>query len=524
MVKPERTLIFFVFILIFLGLLTVIFPKNGIKIGNDVTLHFPDLKEFMTESLPQKDSVDSTKAIFIADNDLAVIEQDTAQFVEYEEVIDSAVFEFKPRAISTDSLRQPLDLPASGVKCLENLFAALIDPDELKHVVRIMHYGDSQIETDRITNYLRYKLQQQFGGSGPGLIPAKTAYDYKSPCAVTNSENWKRYTVFPAIDTTVKHSNYGVLGAFCTFGPLRQVTTEHTQKTEIDTTQTTDSTQVIAETEEVEKTKEMLTGTISFTPSTLRQNLKVIKKCRLFYGNTGEVCGIKVFDGETVLYDEKLKPTEFYTSKLFNFSESPTDLKIEFSSPQSPEIYGFALDGNSGVAVDNIALRGCSGTIFTKINGTMLAQMYNELNVKCVILQFGGNAVPYMTDERLNSFKNMFATQIRYIKRLCPKMSIIVVGPADMSTKVEDKYKTYEILPPLVEALKSAALSNDCAFWDMYEAMGGENSMPDWVYHEPQLAEKDFVHFTPNGANIIARMLYTAIISRYNEWLRKTNR
>jgi lysophospholipase L1-like esterase len=523
MVKPEKTLTFFVFILIFLGLLTVVFPKNGITISNDVTLHFPDLKEFMTESISKADSIDSTKAIFVADNDLALIEQDTAQYIEHTEVIDSAVFEFKPKAIMTDSLRQPLNLPASGLKCLENLFSALIDPDELKHVVRIMHYGDSQIETDRITNYLRYKLQQQFGGSGPGLIPAKTAYDYKSPCAVTNSENWKRYTVFPAIDKAVKHTNYGILAAFCCFGPLREKKEEtaETDSLKIDSTSVIDSLSVVKKTAEDTKPKQILTGSISFKPSSLRPNLKTIKKCRLLYGNTNEPCDVKVKDGETVLYDEKLKPSEFYSTKLFNFAEVPNDLKFEFSSPQSPEIYGFALDGNSGVAVDNIALRGCSGTIFTKINGRMLAQMYNELNVKCVILQFGGNAVPYLTAERLNGFVSMFASQIRYIKRLCPKMSIIVVGPADMSTKVEDRYETYEILPPLVEALKSTALSNDCAFWDMYEAMGGENTMPDWVYHVPQLAEKDFVHFTPNGANIMARMLYTAIISRYNEWLRK---
>ena len=525
MVKPEKTLTFFVFILIFLGLLTLVFPKDGISIGNDLTLHFPDIKEFMTESLPNRDSVDSTKAIFTADNDLALIEEDTVQYVEHTEVIDSAVFEFKPRAIVTDSLRQPLDLPASGVNCLDNLFSALVNPDELKHVVRIMHYGDSQIETDRITNYLRYKLQQQFGGSGPGLVPAKTAYDYKSPCAVVNSENWKRYTVFPSIDTAVKHSNYGVLAAFCSFGPLRRVRTA--DKTEVADSLKTDSTAVadsvpsVPKIVEEPKNKEVLTGTLSFVPSTLRPNLKIIKKCRLLYGNTGEPCSVRVLDGGTVLYDEKLKPTDFYSAKLFNFSESPADLKFEFSSTQSPEIYGFALDGNSGVAVDNIALRGCSGTIFTKINGRMLAQMYNELNVKCVILQFGGNAVPYLTPDRINGFKSMIVAQIRYIKRLCPKMSIIVVGPADMSTKVQDRYETYEVLPPLVEALKSAALANDCAYWDMYAAMGGENSMPDWVYHEPQLAEKDFVHFTPNGANIMARMLYTAIISRYNEWLRK---
>jgi len=88
-----------------------------------------------------------------------------------------------------------------------------------------------------------------------------------------------------------------------------------------------------------------------------------------------------------------------------------------------------------------------------------------------------------------------------------------------MSVKVQDEYVTYEILPELDRLLKEAALQNDCAYWDMYEAMGGYNTMPDWVFHDPPLAEKDFVHFNPNGANAIAKMFYNALITRYNEYI-----
>ena len=38
--------------------------------------------------------------------------------------------------------------------------------------IRIIHYGDSQIEGDRMSNYLRTVLQKKFGGYGVGLIPA----------------------------------------------------------------------------------------------------------------------------------------------------------------------------------------------------------------------------------------------------------------------------------------------------------------------------------------------------------------
>ena len=37
--------------------------------------------------------------------------------------------------------------------------------------IRVVHYGDSQIEEDRITSVLREHLQKQYGGGGVGLIP-----------------------------------------------------------------------------------------------------------------------------------------------------------------------------------------------------------------------------------------------------------------------------------------------------------------------------------------------------------------
>jgi hypothetical protein len=41
---------------------------------------------------------------------------------------------------------------------------------------------------------------------------------------------------------------------------------------------------------------------------------------------------------------------------------------------------------------------------------------------------------------------------------------------------------------------KKAAFKSGAAFWDMYKAMGGENSMPSWVFAEPAGIER-FVHF-----------------------------
>ena len=66
--------------------------------------------------------------------------------------------------------------------------------------------------------------------------------------------------------------------------------------------------------------------------------------------------------------------------------------------------------------------------------------------------------------------------------------------------------------------LKTAALDNGAGYWDMYEVMGGRNSMPQWVAADPPLAAPDYVHFTRAGARKIAELFYDALIKDYEEY------
>ena len=77
-----------------------------------------------------------------------------------------------------------------------------------------MHYGDSQIEGDRISGRLRERLQKEFGGNGAGLfaiIPATRKISLKN----VPTTNWVRKTGFgPYIDKSVEHKKYGALFSF----------------------------------------------------------------------------------------------------------------------------------------------------------------------------------------------------------------------------------------------------------------------------------------------------------------------
>src|SRR5204863_4807765 len=99
------------------------------------------------------------------------------------------------------------------------LFAALETARGGSRPIRIMHYGDSQLEGDRITAYLRNKLQTQFGGSGPGLIAVADIVPSFSVDR-TISDNWKRYSAMGRKDRTQHHDRFGALSTFSRFTPI----------------------------------------------------------------------------------------------------------------------------------------------------------------------------------------------------------------------------------------------------------------------------------------------------------------
>jgi hypothetical protein len=227
-----------------------------------------------------------------------------------------------------------------------------------------------------------------------------------------------------------------------------------------------------------------------------------------------------VFSGTKEVDKKILLPSENLQVKKWTFTETPPFLRFEFSGYDSPDIYALALDGSHGVAVDNIPLRGSSGTVFTSVNQGLLQSIYQNLDAKLIILQFGGNAAPSMHDN-YGYYESSFYNQLITLKKLIPGVTIIVIGIADMSLKEKDKYVSYPNVVAIRDALKGASFKAKCAYWDTYEAMGGNNSMPSWVFSDPPLAEKDFIHFTVKGSGIVAQMFYKALMFEYNDYYNK---
>jgi lysophospholipase L1-like esterase len=360
--------------------------------------------------------------------------------------------------------------------------------------IRILHYGDSQIEGDRVTAFLRQRLQTQFGGSGPGFIPAVNVYETIT-FTQTVSENFQRYTNFGG--QQLSNKRYGIMNSVGRFTP------------EFSDSVNLDSLKIITAWMEVEP------GFRAYSTA------KSYKSITLHYSDAFAGCELKIYNNEELVKTDSLIADGKYHKYKFTLPGAAGKVKFEYSAKMSPNILGYSLDGDGGVQVDNIAMRGSSGTFFGKIDNSLAKQIYDDQNVKLFIMQFGGNSVPYIKDTvDVEQSVSYFKGQLNTIKRLRPNAMIIVIGPSDMSTLIEAEYRTYPLLPLYVDKLRKMTKEIGGAYFDMYAAMGGEDAMVAWV--EKGLAGQDYVHFTLKGASIATQKFYDAFMTSYNK-LKTTN-
>ena len=488
---PKQTLLFGLLLFLCFGLLSFSFPKSGISILAGFNIEFPSLDELFEINSSKSNANSILKTIDEIDTNFVVhigeepIEHDTIQKqLETPEVeMTSEKNDARPKLITTIQCRNG--------KPLSSFFAALKNINNDPSTIRVLHYGDSQIEGDRITDYLRLKLQGQFGGKGPGLI---------SPMPISQSvinrietaSGWDRYGTYTAKDKRVKHANYGVLAGFCRFNSYKKIY---------------DSSAILSTSLGIVTTKLGGANALNFN------------RIKLFYGGAKQKTWCEYYEGPALMGADSLKAGGDFQVKEYKVTNGANKLVLRFKAKDSPDFYALSLEGANGVMVDNIALRGSSGTFFHQINSAQLKAFYDYLNVKLIILQFGGNVMPSIEDKAMAiNYGNYLRYQLGLVKKAAPRASILFIGPADMSIKQGTEYVTYPLLETVRDEIKNAVLESGCAFFDLYDCMGGKNSMSTWV--DLRLAASDYIHFSPQGARKMATMLYSEIINEYNKYLK----
>ena len=461
--KAREVLVFIAGVLSLLGLLWLVTPADGVNLG-PLNLRFASYQRTLRDAHEQKVDVDS---VLMAVESRFKMEADTLSYYR-------RFFYENPDRIF---------LPGDDYRFFDPVFRQMEGATD--HLVRVVHYGDSQIELDRISQDLREALQERFGGSGTGLFPALGNVPSAS-ISKAASGSFTQYTMYG--DSTTQragHNRYGILA------------------------------QVV-----------QLTGSGTLTlrgtkNKNAREGVKTFESVSVLYGK-GENLVVKAASGTDKPEPEVRKGDNGTTLLTWRFSQPVEKATLTFQG--NAELYGIGADGNAGVAVDNVPLRGCSGTIFTRISKPLMTDSFALTDTRLIILQFGGNMMPMIRGaKQIEPYQEQIAKQIAYFHEVAPQAKILFIGPSDMGKSVNGRVVTWPHLPELVDSLKATALRNDAAYWDLYRMMGGENSMAQWVRHSPPYAGPDYIHFTPAGAQKVGDALSRSFLTYYDFYtLRKT--
>ncbi|MCM1034045.1 MAG: GDSL-type esterase/lipase family protein [Prevotella sp.] len=454
---PYYITLFIFSVITLLAGLSAIYPEDGISIG-ETTLRFPTLQSFLQEEAPiTEPELSPEELIALRVQEMRIEEEQ--QFIRF--------FTENPARLH---FPQKEGSKMGDSTYFDTFYTALEQADST--AVRIVHYGDSQIEEDRITSIIRQRMQEQFGGGGVGIVPL-----YQSVQSITIGQSTsyepQRYMIYG--NKLYRRSDSNL------YGPMGQVA--------------------------------QIDSTISMS---IRPRSKQTGMYSAHYFNQVKILTSSdhpltvVCKGQTINLQpgkDKLRLT------TFNLSDSTTLLNLTLKG--EGDIYGVMLDNVTGVNVDNIPMRGCSGTIFTGINATQLRSYFQQTATRLIILQYGGNNMPYMkTTESADKYIASLIAQIAYLQHIAPNTAILFVGPSDMSTRIQGQMQTYPILPEFDQRLANAVTQQGVAYWSMYDAMGGRNAMLQWV--RSGLAGSDYIHFSRKGANEIGDMLSNALFTGYH--------
>ena len=234
---------------------------------------------------------------------------------------------------------------------------------------------------------------------------------------------------------------------------------------------------------------------------------------KLYFGKASKNSYIKYnIDGK--LFKTKLTGHTNVNELILNQSLPYKEISIEFYTDTILDIYGVSFESPKGVFVDNYAVRGSPGMPLRKIPADILQGFNSYMNYSLLIFQFGLNvAAPEAKGFRW--YEDQMVKVIEYYKKLFPKADILIISVGDKSYKHNMEYVTQPSITKLVEAQRSIARRTQSYFWNLYQSMGGYNSMKSWVETPKPLASKDYTHINFLGAEKVSKLLSDNILNEY---------
>lgn len=352
--------------------------------------------------------------------------------------------------------------------------------DEDHAITRIAHYGDSSIATDHITHTVRRHLQQRFGDAGHGFILIAKGYlPYRhQDVKHTAGEAWMLREI------TRNHVSSGLYGlGGIQFrgrpGAWARFSTDD----------------------------EAPVGNAVSRFEILYQRYR--RGGDIFY---------RVDGGERHVIETRSPETEDASLEI-EVPDGEHRLEVRFGGHGQPRLYGVIMEREGpGVVYDSIGLVGARAARLLYFDPDHIESQLERRGTNLLVLGFGGNeAGDNIQRER---YEPEFREVIQRMRGGRDDLACLVFAPLDQGERDErGRVRTMRTIPTIVESQRAAAFAEGCAFFDTWTAMGGEDTLEEWLRMRPRLASGDLRHMTPAGYEVVANLFYKALLEGFAQHL-----
>lgn len=331
---------------------------------------------------------------------------------------------------------------------------------------RIAVLGDSYIEGDILTEVVRERLQEKYGGKGAGYIPASSNITGFRNSVRQSCSNWKEH------DFRKKGQNNTTLSGF-SFSPDGYAKT-------------------------VIKGSKKPTHTSSWSKSRVIYISPDSTSFR-FYSAAGDNQDIAAAGSDRV--------------QCHTLSGETEEVTFECSDPKM-NVLGIFLDGTEGVAVDNMSIRGYAGIRHNTLNMDIAGQLAPYIDYDLIILEYGINALS-AEQKNYNSYTHVLGKSIDRIRQTYPKADILLMGIGDRGIKQGAEVISMPVVRNMIDAQRKLAKEKGLLFFDTCAAMGGQGAVVQWAKNRD--INKDYIHLSKKGGTRLGNIVSDAIETLLDE-------
>ena len=170
----------------------------------------------------------------------------------------------------------------------------------------------------------------------------------------------------------------------------------------------------------------------------------------------------------------------------------------------------------NGIMYHSIGINGAHVPAYLRCQ--LFGEQLSKLQPDLVILGIGINDA-YVRRFSQSQFENNYAELIAEIKKAAPDAAILFTTNNDSYLYRRYVNRNGE---KVRESMFNMAKKYNAGVWDMYEVMGGLNSIVLWQRNN--LAQSDKIHFTREGYLLIADLFFTAFMHDFEYHIQSKNK